>query len=458
MSSRPPTEIHPPRLERIPISQELEHAPTKPRRWGVWLLIVVILGTAAWYFRRVAQTQSQKSSTAARARMGNQALPVVVAAAKKGDLPVYFTGLGTVTAYYTVTIHSRVDGQIMSVYFKEGQNVHAGDALVEIDPRPYQVQLEQAQGQLAKDEATLKDASIDLNRYTLLTKEGVATQQQLDTQTALVDQTKGSIKSDQAAIDTAKLDLVYCHITAPITGRIGLRLVDPGNIVHATDTTGLIVITQLQPIAVIFTLPQDQLPEVYRELRAHDRLPVEAFDRDDTTKIASGYLQTMDNQIDTTTGTYKLKAVFENKDNELFPNQFVNIHLLVNTQHNVTIIPAAAVQRGPAGAYVYVVSSGNSVSVRSVKIGMLQGNFLSIEGGLQPGEEVVTDGLDKLADGSKIDPRSPTGGSIEAGNNPQSGTTKAKSDNVTHPAGDSLSQPSGGPDQRGGHSHARGQK
>lgn len=391
------------------LSQELALPPHKKHRWWVWLVILAVLAVAVWYFHGVAAKQSEKSSAAARARMGNQAMPVSVAAAKQGNLPVYYTGLGTVTAFYTVTVHTRVDGQIMQVYFKEGQFVHQGEPLLEIDPRPYQVQLEQAQGQLAKDTAALHDATIDFNRYTTLSSEGVIPKQQLDTQTSTMEQAKGATVADQGTIDTAKLDLAYCHITAPISGRIGLRLVDPGNIVHATDTTGLIVITQLQPIAVIFTLPQDELPDVYKQLRAHDRLPVDAYDRDDTTKVASGFLQTMDNQIDTTTGTYKLKAVFDNKDNALFPNQFVNIHLLVDTKRDMTIIPAAAVQRGPQGTYVYVVN-GNIVKVREVKAGLTDGNSIAIDSGLGPGEEVVTDGLDKLTDGSKIEVRSPTGG------------------------------------------------
>lgn len=391
------------------LSDELALPPHKKRHWWVWLLILAVLGVAVWYFHGIAQKQSEKSSAAARARLGNQATPVSVATAKQGDLPVYYTGLGTVTAFYTVTVHTRVDGQIMQVYFKEGQFVHQGEALVEIDSRPYQVQLEQAQGQLAKDTAALHDATIDFNRDTALSSEGIIPKQQLDTQTAAMEQARGATVADQGAIDTAKLNLAYCHITAPINGRIGLRLVDPGNIVHASDTTGLIVITQLQPIAAIFTLPQDELPDVYKQLRAHDRLPVDAYDRDDTTKIASGFLQTMDNQIDTTTGTYKLKAVFENKDNALFPNQFVNIHLLVDTKHNMTIIPAAAVQRGPQGTYVYV-ANGNIVKVREIKAGLTYGNSIAIDSGLQVGEEVVTDGLDKLTDGSKIETRSPTGG------------------------------------------------
>lgn len=390
------------------ISEELALPPHHKRRWWIWVLIVLVLGIAVWYFRSSAQKQSQNASAAARSR-GNQATPVTVAKAQSSDLPVYFTGLGTVTAYYTVTVHPRVDGQIMKVYFKEGQFVHKGEALVEIDPRPYQVQLEQAMGQLAKDVASLKDATVNLERDTSLYAAGIIPKQQLDTQGAIVKQGQGSVDADQAAIDNAKLELVYCHVTAPISGRIGLRLVDPGNIVHATDTNGLIVITQLQPIAVIFTLPQDELEQVYKELRAHDRLTADAYDRDDTTKIASGYLETIDNQIDTTTGTYKLKAVFNNQDNALFPNQFVNIHLLVTTEKNATMIPAAAVQRGPQGTYVYVVN-GNVAKVRTVKTGITEGNVIAIESGIQPGDEVVTDGLDKLTDGSKIEARNPTGG------------------------------------------------
>lgn len=389
---------------------ELALPPHKRRRWWIWAIILIIVGLAVWYFRKSAAKQSQSASAAAR-RLANQSLPVSVTTAVKGNLPVYFTGLGTVTAYYTVTVHTRVDGQIMKVYFREGQFVHQGDALVEIDPRPYEVQLEQALGQLAKDNAALKDATVDFNRDTALYASGVIPKQQLDTQTATMDQGKGSVAADQAAIANAKLQLAYCHITAPINGRIGLRLVDPGNIVHAADTNGLIVITQLKPIAVIFTLPQDELEEVYKELRSRDRLPADAYDRDDTTKIASGYLETIDNQIDTTTGTYKLKAVFSNADNALFPNQFVNIHLLVRTDQNMTLVPAAAVQRGPQGNYVYVVNQ-NVAHVRTVETGIAQGNVIAIQSGIQPGEEVVTDGLDKLTDGSKIEARSPVGGVV----------------------------------------------
>lgn len=420
MVSRQTLNSHPVESESPSLTQELALHPHKKGRWWIWLLVLLIAGAAVWYFRAQAAKQSQTSGTSARNRMGNQAMPVSVATAQKADLPVYFTGLGTVTAYYTVTVHTRVDGEIMTVYFREGQFVHKGEALVEIDPRPYQVQLEQAEGQLAKDQASLHDASVNLDRDASLYSAGIIPKQQYDTQDATVKQGQGAVVADQAAIDNAKLELTYCHVTAPISGRIGLRLVDPGNIVHATDTNGLIVITQLQPIAVIFTLPQDELDEVYKELRAHDRLPVDAYDRNDTTKIASGFLETIDNQIDTTTGTYKLKAVFNNEDNALFPNQFVNIHLLVNTQKNLTIVPAAAVQRGPQGNYVYVVN-GDTVKVRSVTPGITQGNLIAIAGGLQVGEEVVTDGLDKLTDGSRIKITGPTGGALateSAPNNP----------------------------------------
>jgi multidrug efflux system membrane fusion protein len=327
-----------------------------------------------------------------------------VASAQRGDLPVYFNGLGTVTAFNTVTVHSRVDGQLNSVAFREGQFVHEGDLLAQIDPRPFQVQLEQAQGALAKDQAQRRDAEVNLERFKLLFKEGVIPQQQLDTQAALVGQFDGAITSDQSQIDNAKLQLTYSRITAPISGRIGLRLVDAGNIVHATDTNGLLVITQLQPISVIFTLPEDQLPQVNAKLRSGVQLTVEAYDRDDTAKIASGRLATIDNQIDTTTGTYKLKSIFNNEDNALFPNQFVNVHLLVDTKHNLTIVPAAAIQRGPQGTYVYAVGSDNTVKIRTVTIAQTTGNNIGLGDGLNAGDVVVIDGADKLQDGSKVVP------------------------------------------------------
>jgi multidrug efflux system membrane fusion protein len=307
-----------------------------------------------------------------------------------------------VNAYNTVTVRSRVDGQIVKVNFTEGQFVHEGDALVEIDPRPYQVQLEQAEGQLAKDQAQLHDVQVDFGRYTQLYNDGVIPKQQVDTQEAQVGQFQGAIKADKATIDNAKLQLVYARITAPISGRVGLRLVDQGNIVHATDTTGLLVITQLQPISVVFTLPQDQLQQVLVKLRGGGQLPVQAFDRDDTTKIADGKLATIDNQIDPTTGTYKLKSIFSNENNVLFPNQFVNVHMLVDTKHNVVIVPAAAIQRGPQGTYVYSVSGGDTVNIRTVTVAQSTGGSVGISSGLSAGDVVVIDGQDKLQDGSKV--------------------------------------------------------
>jgi membrane fusion protein, multidrug efflux system len=409
--------------------------PSKTR-WWLWILILGVIAIGIWYFRGArAASQAADSATpgaankgraGAGAGAGNFVVSVVVATAQRGDLPVYFSGLGTVTAFNTVTIRSRVDGQLISVAFKEGQFVHAGDLLAQIDPRPFQVQLAQALGQLAKDQAQRKDAEANLERFKLLFKEGVIPQQQLDTQAALVGQSDGAIASDQSQVDSAKLQLTYSRITAPISGRIGLRLVDAGNIVHASDTSGLLVITQLQPISVIFSLPQDQLPQVNAKLRAGVQLAVDAYDRDDTDKIATGKLQTIDNQIDLTTGTYKLKSIFSNEDNALFPNQFVNVHLLVDTKRNLTIVPAAAIQRGPQGTYVYAAASDNTAKIRTVTIAQTTGNSVGLSAGLNPGDVVVIDGQDKLQDGTKINP-SPATGASGAGRSsaPQSGGQSA---------------------------------
>lgn len=403
-------------------------SPRAPQPKGhawLWTIVAAVLVAGVWYYYHSARatSQAQDPGTAAatgkgRSGAGNFVVPVVVAASVRGDLPVYFNGLGSVTAFNTVTVHSRVDGQLVNVAFKEGQFVRQGDLLAEIDPRPFQVQLEQAQGQLAKDQAQRKDAEVNRERFKLLFQEGVIPQQQLDTQAALVGQFDGAITSDQAQIDNAKLQLVYCRITAPISGRIGLRLVDAGNIVHATDANGLLVITQLQPISVIFSLPQDQLPQVEAKLRAGVQLPVEAYDRDDTAKIATGKLASIDNQIDLTTGTYKLKAIFTNSDNSLFPNQFVNVHLLVDTKRNLLIIPAAAIQRGPQGTYVYAVADGNTSKIRSVTIAQSTGNNIGLSSGLEPGELVVIDGQDKLQDGSKVNPTTSSAAPSAASNRP----------------------------------------
>jgi len=400
------TDLRGPEVRRAPTDRAKNH-------WWIWVVVLVIVVGVVWYHRGAqAKTQAQNSGAPGApangmpgdGAFGNPIVPVVVSTAQRGDLPVYLDGLGTVTAYNTVTVRSRVDGAIVKVNFTEGQFVHEGDALVEIDPRPYQVALEQAQGQLAKDQAQLKDVQIDLERYKLLFKEGVIPQQQLDTQEASVGQSHGSIQADQAAIDSAKLNITYSHITAPISGRVGLRLVDVGNIVHATDTTGLVVITQLQPISVIFTLPQDQLPQVMSKLHGNTQLSVEAWDRDDSSKITSGKLATIDNQIDVTTGTYKLKAVFGNEDNMLFPNQFVNVHLLVDMKHNITLVPVSAIQRGPQGTYVYTAGPGNVAKIQPVTIAQTTGNLVGLSSGVNAGTNVVIDGQDKLQDGTQLNP------------------------------------------------------
>src|SRR5450432_289867 len=407
--------------------------PEAKSRWWLWVVVLAIVaGLGFWYFRSKDSTEAQGPAGAAQAGKGGRqgqggagmVVPVVVATATRGDLPVYYNGLGTVTAFNTVTVRSRVDGQIVKINFTEGQTVHQGDALVEIDPRPYQVQLEQAEGQLAKDQAQLRDVQVDYERYQLLFKEGVIPKQQVDTQQAQVGQFQGALKADQGVIDSAKLQIVYSHVTAPITGRVGLRLVDMGNIIHASDTTGLLVITQLQPIAVIFSLPQDQLSQVLGKLHGAP-LPVEAYDRDDITKIATGKLLTIDNQIDTTTGTYKLKSTFSNENSILFPNQFVNTHLLVDTQRNITAVPAAAIQRGPQGTYVYVVQPDNTVKIQAVTTALNSGNSVGLSGGLRPGDIVVIDGQDKLQDDSQFEPRTPTGGATNSASQPPQGQIPA---------------------------------
>lgn len=332
--------------------------------------------------------------------------PVSVATSqvKKQDVPVYLVGLGSVTAFYTANIKSRVDGQIMRVNFKEGQVVREGDLLIVIDARPYQVQLEQMQAQLFKDQASLRDAKLNLDRYTTLIPSGSIAQQQVDTQQSTVDQLEGQVRTDKAQIDNAKLQIVYCNITAPFTGRVGLRQVDPGNIIHATDTNAMLILTQLQPIAVTFTLPEDQLPSVAKRMQ-NATLQVDAYSRDNQTKLGSGKLLTIDNQIDPTTGTAKLKAVFDNKENQLWPNEFVNADLLLETRKNSTVVPTAAILRGPQGAFVYTAKSDNTVEARNVNISLTQGNTTVIASGLNPGDVVVTDGQDKLQTGSRIETR-----------------------------------------------------
>jgi multidrug efflux system membrane fusion protein len=352
------------------------------------------------------------------------AVSVAIAPVTQQDMPVYLVGLGSVTAFYTANIKSRVDGQIMRVNFQEGQTVKEGDLLILIDPRPYQVQLEQMQAKLFKDQASLRDARLNFDRYTTLIPSGSIAQQQVDTQKATVDQLDGQVRTDQAQIDNAKLELVYCNITAPFTGRVGLRQVDPGNIVHAADTNPMLILTQLQPIAVVFTLPEDQLPIVAQHMK-NSTLLVEAYSRDNQIKLATGKLQTIDNQIDQTTGTAKLKAVFDNKDNQLWPNQFVNANLLLETQKKSTVLPTAAILRGPQGTFVYLVKPDKTVEARTVTIALTQGNTTAVASGLKPGDTVVTDGQDKLQTGSKIEARSSAPGNNARGSDGASPGTPA---------------------------------
>jgi multidrug efflux system membrane fusion protein len=376
--------------------------PEKTRRslLASWLSVLLALILCAAFVGCTGGDAKQQQAQAAAPR----AVSVAIAPVIQQDMPVYLVGLGSVTAFYTANIKSRVDGQIMRVNFQEGQTVKEGDLLIVIDPRPYQVPLEQMQAQLFKDQASLRDARLNLDRYTTLIPSGSIAQQQVDTQKSTVDQLDGQVRTDQAQIDNAKLQLVYCNITAPFTGRVGLRQVDPGNIVHAADTNPMLILTQLQPIGVIFTLPENVLPTVAQHMK-NSTLEVDAFDADNQTKLATGKLMTIDNQIDQTTGTDKLKAVFDNKDNQLWPNQFVNTKLLLETRKNSTVVPTAAVLRGPQGTFVYAVKPDQTVEARLVTISLQQGDTTAVASGLNPGDTVVTDGQDKLQNGSKIAPR-----------------------------------------------------
>ncbi len=368
--------------------------------WKLLLVsVVVIAALAFWYHRSHAHKPGESSKMHAHA----QSVPVAVAPARKTDFPVWLTGLGTVTPVYTVTLKTLVNGLLMQVFYKEGQVVRAGDVLAQIDPRPFQVQLEQAQGQLARDQALLENARLDLKRYQTLIKTGAIPSQQLDTQVALVSQDEGNVLTDKGLVDNAKLQLTYARITAPFNGRLGLRLVDPGNFVQTSDTTGLAVLTQLSPITVIFPLPQDDLPQILKGMSTGQPLLVEAWDRANTTLLATGHLYTLDNQVDVTTGMVKLRAEFDNKDMTLFANQFVNAHLRVATLPGAVVIPVAGLQQGGEGPYTFVMDNQHRVSVRKVKPGPTNGNEVAIMEGLSPGDQIVVDGLDNLRDGMTVE-------------------------------------------------------
>jgi len=393
------------------------HTAGSLRHWWIVLLAIclIAIGVYVFFIRGQSRTAKESQNTVTRT------VPVVAVAAKKSDMGVYITGLGSVTPLNTVTVKTRVDGQLMEVLFREGQIVSSGDLLAKIDPRPFEAQLTQAEGQMARDQALLKNAQLDLQRFQSLLERAAISKQQADTQEALVHQYEGALKADQGQIDNVKLQLLYCRITAPISGRVGLRLVDPGNIVHASDPNGLVVITQLQPIAVIFPIPEDSLPQVLTRLKTGEHLPVEAYDREMRQKLAVGSLLTADNQIDPTTGTVRLKAIFSNQKNELFPNQFVNARLLVEMKREAVVVPASAIQRGPQGTFVYVVKADRTATVRPVNVGEIQGGEASIKTGLSPGELVVVDGQDRLREGTRVDLRPESGGPTQNDGTQQKG-------------------------------------
>jgi multidrug efflux system membrane fusion protein len=420
-------------VEPLPAEErELEYSPHAPGKshWWVWLLVLAVLGAGgvfayprlAVYFRG-----AKGGAGAAGQQQVKREVPVLAATARKGNLDLYLDGLGSVTPFYTVSVKPRVDGQIMKVAFREGQIVKEGDPLFEIDTRPYEVMLTQAEGQYARDQALLENAKADLRKY-LEAGEAAVGKQIIDTQKATVAQYEGVLKADQGQIDSANLQLVYCHITAPIGGRIGLRMVDQGNMVHASDTAVLAVITQLQPIAVKFTIPQDQIARLLAKPDGGEGLTVVAYDRDFRKKLATGTVIAVDNEVDQTTGTVQVKASFKNENNALFPSQFVNARLLIDTIKGAVLVPAAAVQRGPEWSFAYVVKQDDStVDLRRVKVGEAEGDQTVIEEGIEAGDVVVTDGVDKLQKGTKVAVRTAGEGGGKRGGKGASTTSSSAS-------------------------------
>ena len=396
------------------------------RRVLVVIAVLLAFALLAWLL-----TPKASKAPAGGRFAGGGPMPIVTATVRSGDMPITLIGLGAVTPLATVTVQSQISGQIMHISFKEGQTVNAGDPLILIDPRPYQVALEQAEGALAKDRALLANARIDLARYQTLWSQDSIAEQQLATQKSLVAQDEGNVKTDQAQIDAARLNLTYCHIVSPIGGRVGLQQVNVGNYVTPNEPNGLVVITQLQPISVVFTLPEDQIPPLLAQLHAGKTLTTAAWDRGNTHQLASGTLQSIDSQIDPTTGTIRLKALFANADGSLFPQQFVNVVLLLDTLHGATLVPQAAIQRGAPGTYVYVVNTDSTVNVRKLTLGPGDATNVAITQGLKPGEIVVVDGADKLKDGAKVlvrQPRASAGAGAGAGQTaaPDPGKTQVK--------------------------------
>ncbi len=473
---------HEPQLALPPPEPQKAVAPAPAPQKGslvrkLIVALVILLAIAGVIWKVRANQRQQDAETQKLAAAADRPVPVSVVPVQQKNMPIYLTALGTVTAYNTVTIRSRVDGQLMRVNFREGQAVRKGQLLIEIDPRPYQAVLEQAQGQLARDQANAKNADAEASRYTALYQAGVVSRESQQAQISTAGQATGTLAADQAAIDAARVNLVYTKITSPIDGVVGLRQVDPGNIVHAADTTGLVVVTQLQPISVIFTLPEDYLPQVLQMTRAGKRLAVEAYDRSEATHLASGSLLTVDNQIDTTTGTDKVKAVFDNRENTLFPNQFVNVRLILQQRPNALVLPAAAVQTGTQGSFVYVVrdgdppkdlqdanaatrhtgkgkkaktdtASGNTagapaqktpphhVIMQPIKVDLTEGTQVILAEGLKAGDQVVIDGQERLKNGSRVIPHAAVTRSATP-----SASTSATSDASNPATGDDAGKP-----------------
>jgi multidrug efflux system membrane fusion protein len=394
-------------MTKLPFEQNRASSPSR-RRW-IWITVVLVaVVVILWALHaRHASQAAAGSRRGRRAQGGQPSQPVMVQAAATGDLNIYLEALGTVVPLANVTLRAQIAGQLMEVDFKEGQLVKQGDLLAVIDPRPYEVAIQQAHGQLVQAEAQLQDAQSNLARYEKLSQQDSISTQQVDTQRALVSQYVGQVEADQAAINSAKLNLAYCHVTAPVSGRVGFRQIDAGNYVTPGDASGLVVLTQVKPTTVIFTLSEDNVPDVAARLHAGATIPIEAFDRTQTRQLASGTLATIDNQVDATTGTFKLRALFPNDDESLFPNQFVNVRMLLDVDRGATVIPTSAIERGQPGTFVYVVKPDQTVTARPVKLGPAEGERVAVLSGLAVGERVVIDGADKLKEGMPVIAQAP---------------------------------------------------